>query len=111
MTAVNAASYETLSYRSPSGCRVVGSDTEKLSFWGGTPAVQPAVLTTQLTGITIADAAGTPDYAIQAVINSSAYGFASAAELITFLYVVKNLQARVAELEARLIAVGFVAAA
>ena len=111
MTAVNTASYETLSYGSPGGCRVVGSATEKLSFWGGTPAVQPAVLTTQLTGITIADAAGTPDYAIQAVINSSAYGFASAAELITFLYVVKNLQARVAELEARLIAVGFVAAA
>ena len=111
MTAVNTASYETLSYGSPGGCRVVGSATEKLSFWGGTPAVQPAVLTTQLTGITIADAAGTPDYAIQAVINSSAYGFASAAELITFLYVVKNLQARVAELEARLIAVGFVASA
>ena len=111
MTAVNAASYETLSYGGAGGCRVVGSATEKLSFWGGTPAVQPAVLTTQLTGITIADAAGTPDYAIQAVINSSAYGFASAAELITFLYVVKNLQARVAELEARLIAVGFVAAA
>ena len=111
MTAVNTASYETLSYGSPGGCRVVGSATEKLSFWGGTPAVQPAVLTTQLTTITIADAAGTPDYAIQAVINSSAYGFASAAELITFLYVVKNLQARVAELEARLIAVGFVASA
>ena len=111
MTAVNAASYETLSYGGAGGCRVVGSATEKLSFWGGTPAVQPAVLTTQLTGITIADAAGTPDYAIQAVINSSAYGFASAAELITFLYVVKNLQTRVAELEARLIAVGFVASA
>ena len=46
MTAVNAASYETLSYGSPGGCRVVGSATEKLSFWGGTPAVQPAVLTT-----------------------------------------------------------------
>ena len=39
MTAVNAASYETLSYGSPSGCRVVGSPTEKLSFWGGTPVV------------------------------------------------------------------------
>lgn len=61
---------------------------------------QPAALTAQLTTITPADAAGTPDYAIQAVINSSAYGFASAAELITFIYVVRNLQVRVAELEA-----------
>ena len=111
MTAVNAASYETLSYGSPSGCRVVGSATEKLSFWGGTPAVQPAVLTTQLTTITIADAAGTPDYALQAVINTNAYGFASAAEAISTLYVIKNLQTRVAELESRLIAVGFVASA
>ena len=111
MTAVNTASYQTLSYGSPGGCRVVGSDTEKLSFWGGTPAVQPAVLTTQLTTITIADAAGTPDYAIQAVTNSSAYGFVNAAELITTLYVIKNLQTRVAELESRLIAVGFVASA
>jgi hypothetical protein len=69
-----------------------------------------AALTTQLTTITIADAAGTPDYAIQAVINSSAYGFASAAEAITFLYVVKNLQTRVAELEARLEAINVVVA-
>jgi len=110
MTAVNAASYETLSYGGAGGCRVVGSATEKLSFWGGTPAVQPAVLTTQLTTISIADAAGTPDYAIQAVTASSPYGFVNAAELITTLYVIKNLQTRVAELESRLIAVGFVAA-
>lgn len=54
-----------------------------------------------LTTITPADAAGTPDYAIQAVINSSAYGFASAQELISFIYVVQNLQKRVLDLEAR----------
>lgn len=111
MTAVATESYETLSYGSTDGCRVVGSATEKLSFWGGTPAVQPAALTTQLTTITIADAAGTADYAIQAVTNSNAYGFASAAEAITFLYVVKNLQTRVAELEARLVAVSALASA
>lgn len=110
MTAVSTTSYETLSYGGAGGCRVVGSATEKLSFWGGTPAVQPAVLTTQLTTISIADAAGTPDYAIQAVTASSPYGFVNAAELITTLYVIKNLQTRVAELESRLIAVGFVAA-
>lgn len=61
---------------------------------------QPAAMTAALTTITPADAAGTPDYAIAAVINSSAYGFASAAELITVLYVIKNLQVRVGELEA-----------
>lgn len=70
---------------------------------------QQAALTPQLTTITIADAAGTPDYAIQAVINSSAYGFASAAEAITTLYVIKNLQVRVAELEARLEALNIIA--
>lgn len=67
---------------------------------------QLAALTAQLTTISIADAAGTPDYAISAVINSNAYGFANAAELITLLYVVKNLQTRCAELEARLEALG-----
>jgi hypothetical protein len=61
---------------------------------------QPAALTAQLTTITIADAAGTPDYALQAVINTNAYGFASAAEAITTLYVIKNLQTRLAEVEA-----------
>ena len=60
---------------------------------------QPSALTAQLTTITIADAAGTPDYALQAVINSSVYGFASAQDAISFLYVVKNLQTRVAEME------------
>lgn len=63
---------------------------------------QLAALTPQLTTITPADAAGSPDYAIAAVINSSAYGFSNAAELITVLYVIKNLQVRCAEMEARL---------
>lgn len=71
---------------------------------------QPAALTAQLTTITPADAAGTPDYAIAAVINSSAYGFSNAAELITVLYVIKNLQVRVAEMEVILEGLGAVAA-
>ena len=54
-----------------------------------------------LTTITIADAAGTPDYALQALTTSSPYGLATAAEAITLLYVVKNLQQRVLDLEAR----------
>lgn len=65
------------------------------------PAGVGALPVAALTTITPADAAGTPDYAIAAVINSSAYGFSNAAELITVLYVIKNLQQRVLDLEAR----------
>lgn len=54
-----------------------------------------------LTTITPADAAGTPDYAIAAVTNSSPFGFSNAAEAITLLYVIRNLQIRVLELESR----------
>lgn len=70
---------------------------------------QQTALTTALTTITPADAAGTPDYAIAAVTNSSAYGFSNAAEAITVLYVIKNLQTRVGELETKLKAIGILA--
>lgn len=75
-----------------------------------TNGTQGAALTTQLTAITIADAAGTPDYALQALTTTSPYGLATAAEAITLLYVIQNLQVRMAEVEARLEAAGFVAA-
>jgi hypothetical protein len=71
---------------------------------------QPAALTAQLTTITPADAEGTPDYAIAAITNTTPYGFASAQEAITVLHVIKNLQVRVAELEARLESLGIIAA-
>jgi len=71
---------------------------------------QGAALTAQLTTITPADAAGTPDYAIQAITSSTPFGFVNAAECITLLYVVKNLQVRMAEMEARLEAVNLVVA-
>ena len=61
---------------------------------------QAGTITGALTTISIADAAGTPDYAIQAVTSSSPVGFASAQELISLLYVIKNLQTRVAEMAA-----------
>jgi len=67
-----------------------------------------AALTTQLTAITIADAAGTPDYALQALTTTTPYGLATAAEAITFMYVVQNLQVRVAQLEARLQTLGLI---
>lgn len=69
-----------------------------------------AALTAAKPAFTIADAEGTPDEAISAVINSSAFGFAEADELITFIYKVQNLHVRVGEIEARLEAAKIVAA-
>lgn len=90
---------------------VVGqSASDLVSFHGATAVDQGSALTAQLTTITPADAEGTPDYAIAAVINTSAYGFASAQEAITVLYVIKNLQVRLAEVEARLEEKGLIAA-
>lgn len=59
-----------------------------------------AALTAQLTTITHT-APGTPDYALQALVNPG-FGFATADEGNTLLSVVANLQARVAQIEARL---------
>jgi len=85
------------------------SATSPVGFHGKTPSAQGAALTAQLTTITPADAEGTPDYAIAGVTNSTAYGFASAQEAITVLYVIKNLQVRLAEVEARLEGKGLIA--
>lgn len=71
---------------------------------------QGAALTAQLTTLTPADAEGTPDYAIAGLTNSSPFGFVAAQEGITVLYVIKNLQVRLAEVEARLEAAKIVAA-
>lgn len=71
---------------------------------------QQSALTAQLTTLTPADAEGTPDYAIAAITSTTPFGFASAQEAITVLYVIKNLQVRLAEVEARLEALKFVAA-
>ena len=70
--------------------------------------VAGAALTAQLTTITPADPAGTPDYAIAAVTQTTPFGFSNAAEAITLLYVIKNLQVRVAEMEVVLEAAGLV---
>lgn len=99
-----------LSTGEPDGTQLGQGSDDLIGFWGADPVDQPAALTAALTTISIADAAGTPDYALQAVINSSAYGFASAAEAISTLYVIQNLQVRVAELEARLEEAGLIAA-
>jgi len=58
-----------------------------------------AAMTAQLTTLTPADAEGTPDYETAAITQTTPYGFASAQEAITVLYVIKNLQVRLAEVE------------
>jgi len=93
------------------GTKIGTATTQKLSLWGVTPIVQPTALTTQLTSITHT-APGTPDYALQDLIDSSggsAFGFATKDEGNTLLSVVANLQARVAELETKLQAIGALA--
>jgi hypothetical protein len=65
------------------------------------PCGDGALPVAALTTITPADAAGTPDYAIAAITSSSPFGFSNAAEGITLLYVVQNLQKRVLDLEKR----------
>lgn len=92
------------------GVRLGQSATDLVGFHGATPSDQRAALTAQLTTLTPADAEGTPDYAIAAITNSTAYGFASAQEAITVLYVIANLQTRLAEVEALLEEKGLVAA-
>lgn len=87
------------------GLEIEGSGTAaKLAFFGGTTVIRGAALTTQLTSITHT-APGTPDYAIQDFVDVSlaaGWAFANHDEANTFLSVVKNLQIRLAELEARL---------
>lgn len=70
---------------------------------------QGAALTAQDTTITHT-APGTPDYAIQALTQTSPFGFVTADEGHSVLKVIANLQVRLAEVEARLEALGLVAA-
>ena len=84
---------------------VVGASGGTVGFYGTTPVAKGAALTTQLTTITYT-APTTPDYAVQNLTNSSPYGFVSRDEGNTVLSVIKNLQDRVSELEARFQAYG-----
>lgn len=63
--------------------------------------------TAALTDITFI-APGTPDYAIQDLVQNTGFGFVTKDEGNTVLSVIKNLQDRVSELEARLAALGIV---
>ena len=84
----------------------VGATGGTAGFYGKTPVAKAVALTTQLTSITIADAAGTPDYALQALTTTLPYGLATKEEAVTLLYVIQNLQVRMAQAESRLQAYG-----
>jgi hypothetical protein len=64
-----------------------------------------AANTAALTTIT-STAPGTADFAIQDLVNSSAFGFVTKDEGNTVLAVIANLQTRVAELESKLATYG-----
>ena len=90
------------------GTKLGTATDQKIGFWNTTPVIQPTALTAQLTSITHT-APGTADYAIQDLINTNAYGFATKDEGNTVLSVILNLQVRVQELETKLESVGAVA--
>ena len=86
-------------------------DGTNAGFFSTAPTTQPTALTTQLTSLTHT-APSTPDYALADLIDSgsgSAFGFSTKDEGNTVMSVILNLQARVAELEAKLQALGLLA--
>lgn len=87
---------------------IVGLSGGTVGFYGTTPVVQPAALTTQLTSITHT-APGTPDYAVQNLTSTTPFGFVTQDEGNTVLSVIANLQARLAQVEARLESLGLIA--
>ncbi len=79
-----------------------------LSFFGVNAVVRPTALTAALTAITHT-APGTPDYALQDLIDSSAgacFGFATKDEGNTLLSAVVRNQVRLGEIETKLQALG-----
>jgi hypothetical protein len=88
---------------------IMGKSGGTAGFYGKTPVAQGAALTAQLTSIT-STAPGTPDYAIQDLTQTTPFGFATKDEGNSVLAVIANLQARLAQVEARLETVGLIAA-
>ena len=86
------------------------ASADKIGFFAATPVVKPTALTAQLTSVTHT-APGTPDYALQDLVQNTGFGFVTKDEGNTVLSVVANLQARVAELETKLVALGLVTTA
>ena len=87
---------------------IMGKAGGTAGFYGTTPVVQGAALTTQLTTIT-STAPGTADFAIQDLTQSTPFGFVTKDEGNSVLAVIANLQARLAQVESRLETVGLIA--
>lgn len=83
----------------------IGQVGSKIGRFGATPVVQQAANTAALTALTHT-APGTPDYALQNLVQNTGFGFVTADEGNTVLSVIKNLQTRVGELETKLTALG-----
>ena len=90
------------------GTKIGTSASQKIGFFNATPVVQPSEITDELTSITHT-APGTPDYAIQNLVQNTGFGFATQNEGNTVLSVILNLQTRVNELETRLATLGLIA--
>jgi len=89
----------------------IGTDTtQKLSFYGVTPIVQPTALTAAETTITFT-APGVADYVIANLVDSGvgSFGFSTQDEGNTVLQVIANLQTRVNDLESKLQSLGLLA--
>jgi hypothetical protein len=89
------------------GTKIGTAAEQKLGFFGVTPVAQQTELTDELTTITHT-APGTADFDIQN-LSLTGYGFVTEDEGNTVLSVIANLQARVNELETKLVALGFLA--
>ena len=103
------ADYDYLDKGQDDGTIFGVTSSRKIGFWGATPVDQPDALTTQLTSITHTEPV-TPDYTIMDLTTTTPYGFAAKDEGNTVLKVIANLQARLAEVEARLEECGIIAA-
>jgi len=87
----------------------IGATTISAAQWailGG--ITEQAEILDELTTLTH-EAAGTPDYAIQAITNTTPFGFVTADEGTTVLMVVANNQARITAIENALVALGLLA--
>src|SRR5574343_580673 len=83
------------------------SSSAKIGFWGITPCDQPSALTAATTAITYSTA--TAFVTTITAATTAGYGFIITDESQSFLLTVKNIQTRIAEIEANLAEVGVIA--
>jgi hypothetical protein len=80
-------------------------NSTKHGFFGAQPATKPSALTAGLSALTVGGTVFVDDYTLNET-NSSPWGFNSQDEIRTFMRVVENNRARIAELETRLQNIG-----